>query len=399
MACPLLAPGMAAADESADQSEGGALSELAAKGIMVEFVYTGEVIVDIAGSEAAKETESLYLDNIDFTLAFDTDVAGLWKNGLLFAYFLANSGDDPSNFAGDLQVTSNIESNDTTRLYEFWYEHSFMEGRLAVLVGLHDLNSEFVTSDYAGLYDNSSFGIPAVVSANAPVSIFNVAAPGLRVKYLPNDDLTILAAVYDGDPGSADTNRDGFNIRIDPAGEGLFSIVEAQYAVTPSGDEAPRSVYRIGLWDHSGDFEKFSSGEVIKGNYGVYGTFDHLLYEESSGRGIGLIGQVGWAPSDRSEVSFYYVAGLNFVGMIPTRGEDTFGVAVAHAIISDDLARAEREEGGSLRTSETVTEIIYRAQLTEHFAIQPDYQMVTNPGGDPDRERVDIMSLRIEAAF
>ena len=57
-------------------------------------------------------------------------------------YLLGNVGGDPSERAGTVQATSNFEAPDTVKLFEAHYQHRFLDDRLGVLVGLHDLNSD-----------------------------------------------------------------------------------------------------------------------------------------------------------------------------------------------------------------------------------------------------------------
>lgn len=374
------------------------------KGVAVEFVYTSEFV---SISDGAKETDgTLHLNNIDFTVTLDTGEAGWWDGGTLFFYGLSNSGDDPSEYVGDMQVTSNIEAYDSTRVMELWYEQAFGDGGFAVLVGLHDLNSEFYTSDYAGLFFNSSFGIGPSLSANAPVSIFNVSAPVLRVKLEATESLTVLAAIYDGDPGAPDVNDNGLKIEFDIEEEGLMSIGEIQFAVGGEGSAILPGVYRIGAWSHSAEFEEFSTGEPIDGDYGFYVTLDQMLLTETAIRddeegtqGLGIFGQFGWAPGDRNEVALYFGAGFNYTGLLPFRDEDVFGIATAYAVISDDLIEVEKAADGLERTYENVIEFTYMAMIKSWFIVQLDYQMVINPSADPDVDTVSVISTRVQIVF
>ena len=175
-------------------------------GIQPEVAYTSEFLRAVGDTV----DPNLFLDNLDVVLDFDTEALGLWKGGTLHFYYLSNVGDDPSGSIGDIQVTSNIESDNSQRLCEFWYNQAL--GKFEFLLGLHDLNSEFYTSDVAGLFCNSSFGIGSDLAGSAPVSIFNVVGLGARVLFTPNDDLNILPAFYDGHPGDVERNHNGLTI-------------------------------------------------------------------------------------------------------------------------------------------------------------------------------------------
>ncbi|NJK94705.1 MAG: carbohydrate porin [Bacteroidales bacterium] len=136
-------------------------------------------------------------------------------------------GKGPSEFfTGDIQVLSNIEAGDYTGLYEFYYSQSF--GGFSLLLGQHDLNSEFIGTKYGGTFINSSFGIAPSISLNVPVSIYPVAAPCILFKYESPGMMVYKLAIYDGDPGNFESNR--FNLQWNVnAKEGLFNIGEIEY--------------------------------------------------------------------------------------------------------------------------------------------------------------------------
>ena len=245
------------------------LSAEEGEGIQPEVAYTSEFL------RVVDDSANLFLDNLDVVLDFDTEALGLWRGGTLHFYYLSNVGDNPSESAGDIQVTSNIESDDSQRLCELWYNQAV--GNFEFLLGLHDLNSEFYTSDVAGLFCNSSFGIGADVACSAPVSIFNVVGLGARVLYTASDDVSLLAAFYDGDPGDVESNPHGLTMEWDKD-EGVMSIFEAQIAGGGPKDKEFGNTYRPGAWYHSGLFDVSGYNSLgnpldpVHGNYGVYFT-------------------------------------------------------------------------------------------------------------------------------
>ncbi|WP_196760722.1 carbohydrate porin, partial [Novacetimonas hansenii] len=50
---------------------------------------------------------------------------------------------------------SGFEADRSTRLFELWYQQSFLNGKLDVKIGQQDLDTEFLISDYGSLYLNS----------------------------------------------------------------------------------------------------------------------------------------------------------------------------------------------------------------------------------------------------
>ena len=344
--------------------------------------YTGEAVSLLRGGTI--EDNLVLLDNIDLQFELSTESMGLWQGGTGFAYFLSNGGKDPSAQIGDAQVTSNIEANNTRRMYELWYNHAFGEGVWELLVGVHDLNSEFYTSEYAGLFNNSSFGIGPDVSANAPVGIFNVAALGARLRYKPNERFTLIGALYDGDPGDPDENSNGLKISW-TADQGIMTITEAQFSpnTEEAGKDAPANIYRLGAWYHSAELEGILGGSFkFKGNYGMYFSVDRELSSALSGFAHG-----GFAAKDRSVVPSYFGFGVNASGLIASRQDDVFGLAVGLADISEGGAR------------EMVIEGTWQMQFGEQFSLKPDLQLVTSPGGLDSSKDVLVFSLRTEIAL
>ena len=391
-------PSMADAESFFTQRDGllgdwnGARSQMAEEGLTFELVYTGEVISIASGG--ARPTDGIYLDNTDLTLTLDTGKAGWWNNGTLFVYILSNRGEDPTDYVGDAQGSSNIEAGNNTRLYEFWYEHSFADDTVGLLFGLHDLNSEFYVSEYAGLFFNGSFGIGADVSANARPSIFPVAAPGVRIRWDVISKLTLMAAAYDGTPESEQENTNGFFVSVDGDKEGYMYIVEADYKVNPDGDESafPPGTYKLGTWQNSGDFEELANPANTNSKSGFYLVADQIVYRVEGGQGLRVFLQYGIADKTVNEVDSYLGFGFNYVGLLPGRDSDTFGVAVAKAHFSKELAVI----GGN---EETVTEITYNMPVFPWLAIQPDIQIIDNPGGDKTADTVTVHSVRIEIVF
>jgi len=357
------------------------------EGISLEFVYTGEVFGNFSGG---METGSRYMANIDLTLTVDTEKAGWWPGGTFFIYGLNNHGSDDGDFSGDLvgdlQTVSNIEASDHWRLYEAWYEQIFFDGIFSLLLGYHDLNSEFDVTEYGGLFLNSSFGIEPDISANVPVSIFPVVAPGIRIKLQPNDAFYFQAAVYDGNPGDQDVNTNGLEFRLSSS-DGAMSIYEMGYSI---GQDTLPGTYKVGGWYNTANFPDVVTGNPHSRNYGFYFIADQLIFSEhpESDQGLGLFVQIGNVPDDRNMVDLYVGGGVNYHGLLPGREEDDFGIAVGHASISNKLV------GPGVDSAETVFEITYLANLLPWFSIQPDFQYIINPGADPAVKNALVGGLR-----
>lgn len=365
---------------------GGALSYLDNNGVSLESILTLDSISNVSGGIKRKEGT---LFNADLTMSIDTSKAGLWNGGTLFVYMLGNAGNDPTSYVGDLQASDNIETNDTFKLYEAWYDQSIADGMFSVLFGLHDYNSEFNALDYSSTLINSSFGIEPDISQVGP-SIFSTTAVGARIKIQPSSQFYVLSALYDGIPGDPNDAR-GTQI-IYNRDEGLFSAVELGII---SPEDAAHYKYALGGWYHTTDYEDFQ-GVNRSSNGGLYFVAEHTLLSESDDdQGLGAFAQFGFTQPDRNQIGNYVGAGFSYIGMIPDREADVFAFGLAYARISPDYRRLVDESA----LSETALELTYRVEITPYFAMQPDLQYIFDPGGIENQDDAVVIGLRTELSL
>jgi len=350
---------------------GGARDAMEENGISIEAVYTGEFARNFNGNPKATmagQTKTIYQSNTDLTLTIDTEKAGLWSGGTLFIYGLGNTGGNPTAYTGDTQGYSNIEAPNQWIVHEAWYEQQF--GDVAsLLLGLHDLNSEFYNTEYGSLFLQSSFGIGPDMSGNVAVSLFPKAALAARLKITPTDNMYIQGGVYDGDPATR-----GFK-----AGEGKLYIAE-------SGVNSDVGTYKVGYWKHTAAVT--FGVNTFSNDYGAYGVIDQQVASLDNDGAIGWFLQYGYAPQDRNTVYSYIGSGFHLHGLIPTRGEDDLGLAIARA--------NTHASPTAVNVAETAVELTYRAVIAPWFAVQPSFQVIQNPGGDATAPTVKAGLLRFE---
>lgn len=366
-------------------------------------------------------------------LAIDADLEKLigWKGGSTHVngYWIQGHGLS-GYYVGNILAVSNIEALPTVRLFEAWFEQKLFNDTTSIRIGQLAADSEFITSEYAGLFINGTFGWPGITAADLPSGgpAYPLATPAVRLKYSPNAKTTFMVAVFNGDPaGPGPVDQDpqlrdkyGVNFRVqDPP----FVIAEGQFKYTaPSG--LPGTL-KVGAWYHFDSFddqrfgadgrlladEENSSGIPVRhrSNRSIYGVVDQQLFRiegMEDDKGVGVFARAALAPSNRNLVDLYFDAGLTFAGFVPYRPNDSFGVAVGYARISKTAQAFDRdvayfaqlpaEEGDPpglappIRTYEAVLEATYQAQIVPGWTIQPDFQYIINPGGhvadpaDPD---------------
>ncbi len=338
-------------------------------GVETSLSYAIEGVRNFGGGQA-RGTELLGSAVLDVSV--DTEQAGWWPGGSVLIEGLLDHGRDPSaRFIGDAQTASNIADGNRTNLQQFWYEQKLGD-MVAVLVGLHDLNSEFDVTEYGGLFLNSSFGIGPEISGNVPVSIFPRAGGAVRVA-IQGEHLGLRVAAYDGDPATR---------AIRAGQEGLMWIGEASWT---DGARA----YKIGAWRHTAN-KTGPDGRVFGSDSGAYAVVDQPLYEKD-GTALGVFLQLGAARSDRNDIANYVGFGFNLAGPLPGRGDDVFGVAVARAGFSS----VARRVNGWTR-DETVIEVTYDMALTGWLHLHPSFQYIRHPGGDPALAAARVGVLRVE---
>jgi porin len=321
---------------------------------------------------------SSQLANIDVTLGIDTEAAGWWDKGEWFIYVLGNTGDNPAEKIGELQAISNIATDESLKVYEFWYQHSFAAEKFKVLFGLHDYNSTFYSLEAAGLFAHSSFGIGPDTSQVGP-SIFSTTSVALHFSFASEKNY-LLAAVYDGVPGDPDNPR-GTHIKFNE-GDGTFSAIE--WGMTEEGS------YKIGLglWQHTAEVENPVDANESDKNNGIY-----FIAEKTFAHHLSAFLQLGQADDDKNQIGRYL--GIGVVRNQLFNEEDTLGLAVAHARNGNPYV----DNNPDILSAETAWELSYATPVADHFSIQPSVYFIENPSMDPLLDNVIALGIRIGIAY
>jgi len=351
---------------------GGAFTGYAADAanspLSAELNYTFESVHNFAGG-LKRGTENLGSGTAGITV--DLDKAKLWPGATVYVEFLLDHGRDPSaTLIGDIQTASNIADGNRTRLQQFWIEQSLMDEKLSLLFGTHDLNSEFEVTEYGGLFTNSSFGVTPEISGNVTMSIFPAAGLALRAAYQLDEHVSMRVAAYDGDPTT----------RALHAREGYMYIGEAGYA----SDEA---AYKVGIWRHTKGFNNGAG----KGLNGIYALVDQPLMAVGAGQ-LGIFMQLGTAQAGAEKIKNYVGLGLHLSSPLADRQDDEAGIAFARAAFSSKY----RADKPGFKSDEKVIELTYRAQVTDWLALQPAFQYIIAPSGNPANHNASVGLLRFE---
>ncbi len=355
------------------------------------------------------------------TLQIDTGKAFGLPGGTFNVSALQIHGNNnfDASYLGTIQTTNGNEAENSTRLWELWYDQAFANGNFDIKLGQQSIDQEFMVSQYSGLFINTMMGWPALPSndlfGGGPA--YPLSSLGVRLRGKPTSDLTVLAGVFDDnppggpfddDPQSLDAGGTKFNLNT-----GALFIAEVQYAVNQpslgqmdygSGSGGLPGTYKLGFWYDTGFFpdQEFDNTGLSlanpastgipgmnKGNYSFYGVMDQMIWRPNpqSSRSLGVFLRAMGAPSQQNLITFSANGGLVLADPLPGRDNDSLGLGFGIVKVSSAASALDQQTAfftGSpfpVRSTETFLELTYQFQATPWWNIQPDFQYIFNPGG------------------
>ena len=378
------------------------------RGVVFGLEYTNDVLSNVRGGERVGTIDQGKLQGI---LTIDFGKLAGW-DGLSFftnVFQIHNTGRIRRDYVGGINTISAIEAVPTTRLSELWLEQKFLGGQASIRAGQLAADVEFFNTALSGLFLQSDW--PTITAGNLPSGgpAYPLSTPGVRLKVNPADDVSLLLAVFNGDPAGSGPlgedqirNRYGLNFRVnDPP----FIMGEAQLRANQGPkDVGLASQLKLGGWVHLGPFEdqRFANDGTLlanpagsgvpaqrNGNFGLYAVIEQQLWRPPGGgpdSGVSVFSRVSASPSDRNPIGFFVDGGIVFSGLVPNCPADSFGASVLHARFSDGFRAHERDliwYGGSgpIRDHETNLELAYQAQIVPGWLVQPTAQWIFHPAG------------------
>ena len=119
----------------------------------------------------------------------------------------------------------------------------------------------------------------------------------------------------------------------------------------------------------------------------MYGIIDQIIWAKpGSKQGIDVFLEAMGAPSEFNLSNLFVEGGLNWTAPFKGRENDVFGVGASYLGISPAARRFGSDlvqltgEGAPYSGNETVIEATYLYQVTSWWTLQPDLQVVVNPG-------------------
>lgn len=381
-------------------------------------VYDGAAFANVQGGARRGAT---YVGNLNLRLFANLGKPTGLGDLLAYGNLLWIHGGDPSARVGDAQRVSNLSAPAEVEVYEAWLQKNSEDGRLSLLGGLYDLNSEFDRLQAASLFINSSFGISAAFasSGSSGPSIFPHTSIGLRGAWKPLESLVIRGAVLNGAPYEhADGSRS-----LHRSGDGALFVGEVAYLARPSrpgkptderlriGRHAENPRYddkvAIGVWHYTASFDDLSSlnadGSPVRcnGSSGAYLVAEGNLFASEVAPIKRLTGFVQAGVGDQRTTRFgsYLGAGITLTGLLRAAGDDELGLAIATARNASHYTDSQALQNQPVAPSERSIELSYLVPVDDHLAIQPDLQYVIRPNSDPRLKNALALQLRFEVSY
>ncbi len=279
----------------------------------------------------------------------------------------------PASLAGQIGyagLTAVPFSDAGTILTNLYWHQSFLDNRLAYIVGIVDV------TDYVGVYglvnpwtDFINLAFSTDPTTPAPDQGF-----GAAVRWNPAEHYYVLAGLADanGNPRDPMDSVNGFFID----GE-YFKHIEAGWF----GSWESRFEDNIHLTYWHAD-ERTEAG--VPDGWGVQFSFSRKLEE----RWLPFL-RIGYAdgggsPLDRS-------VSTGFAHCAASR-DSVFALGL-------NWGRPNRDSFGSATDDQYTVEAYYRFQLFERLAITPDLQLIKNPAANPDEDLIWVAGLRARLDF
>ena len=420
-------------------------TELEDKGVGIEGIYTGDWFTNIQGG---LRRGSNRLGVFDLIFSMDFEKLFQWKNASFYSDFIGIQGKDPSEYTGDLQGISNIAAENTWKIYEAWLQQKFRAGRISVLMGIYDLNSEFDVTETAGLFINGSHGMGPDFSQSGKngAPTFPYSDLAVRLKVEVKEDFYWQSVIMDGVPGNPERPQ-AIDFRIHKNNGVLlvseFSYLKGDEKIVSStypckrkqrrgrrlGYKKPRRPKRglkrgrnsaaieipddrylkiaLGGWYYSAEFDdlynNYSSGNPVqhKGNWGVYALGEKILYSRKNNPagGLSVFCRVGLADKRINRIDKYIGTGVVFSGISRKRFTGQTGIAIAAAHNSEIYKKAMLQQDKQIDNWEVNLEFSNRIMINKWLYFQPDIQYVLNPGSDPANNNALTVGMRIEVSF
>jgi len=315
------------------------------------------------GTSLSREGE----DVTDATYSLDLELEkklGEWGTG--FVHLESGNG---VGVEDDLQVFSNVnydanDANSNLTVAEAYYEQKLFSDNGILTVGKLDPTVFVDNNDYANDETSQFLGR---MFRNNPAVEFPGNGGGIRIGYVPVDNIELTALASDGDADFENIFNDVF-----AAGQAMLTQKFGKR----------QGHYRLLGWMNDTPHTRWLDAERSKERgYGFGMSIDQELTSN-----LGAFARYGWqnpkvylnSSSDFS-LERSWSSGVQLKGALWKRHEDVIGLAFGQMLPSRDYKKADSSRNAH---AESHLELYYNYKLNEYFMLSSDVQMIIDPYGD-----------------
>lgn len=375
------------------------------------FDYDAAAVSNLSGGLSQSST---FIGNLHLRALVDLGRAWSLRDTRFYVDALWIQGGNPDAAPGDALGVNNLTAPRRAQIEEAWLERNFNAERFSVLGGLYDVNTEFYRSLSGSLFVNSALGVGTEFADSGieGPSIFPRTSVGVRFAYKATANTVLRAAVLDAVPVIRPDGR----VRAFESDDGELYVVELASLTRPTqgetidqrrriGRSAMLPAYEgklaIGAWHYTTRFERLdpSDRRSAHGASGAYAIVDRVVTHVGgdAARPLSVFVQIGIADATVARFGRSASFGVESAGALPSRPNDELGFAFVTALNGYPYLRQQHDP--ALVHAESAFELTYLAQISSHFALQPDLQYIIDPNTDRRVPAALTFTLRLEFSF
>jgi len=325
----------------------------------------------VQGSNDAEDVSGEGDDQTDGSWSMDIEIeAPIGESGLGFVAIEAGQGE---GLTDELAVFHGVnddagDSGSSLEVTEAWYEHYFCEERVVLTVGKIDL-SNYVDGNAVANDETAQFLNTGLVNSLA-VEFPEDNGAGVHVGVYPAEWIELNFGWAESDADWEDLFDNSFGI--------------AEVNIKPGLLERYGN-YRLYVWTNGSDKAEIDGTDTDEDGWGVGVSLDQQLTDN-----LMVFLRAAYEDDDVYEVESAWSIGAEVRGTKWNRESDALGIAIAQALVNDDLDPDD---------TETLVEIYYSYAVNDQLSISPDLQIIDNPGGDSDNDTVVVLGTRAQVNF
>ena len=245
---------------------------LSERGMVYGLEYTNDILSNVRGGIRTGTIDQGKLQGI---LTVDFGKLAGWNGLSVFANFfqIHNTGRIRRDYVGGINTIAAIEAVPATRLSEVWLEQKFANDKASIRVGQLAADAEFFYSELSTMFLQSDW--PTIAAVNLPSGgpAYPLSTPGARLKIDPVKNVSLLFAVFNGDPAGPGAGRRATPQPLRPQFPGQRSAVRHRRGAVPAQHGQPKdtglaTTLKLGGWRHFGlfDDQRFANDGMLLAN-------------------------------------------------------------------------------------------------------------------------------------